>query len=362
MLIFLISLGIFIFFVIIYDKKAVPIFLYHNVNNISAVKPEIFEKHLKIIKDLGMNTATMKEFFEKKVKKNTVLITFDDGYYDNYKYVFPLLKKYNMKATIFLNTLYIKEKRENDVEIEKAGKVFLDAMKRYIKYGDGTTEQYMTWEEIKEMFESGLVDFHAHSHKHTPMFNGDKILGISKKENMDNDDLYLYGKLEEGYPIFSKRGEYSGKATLIKKEFFEIFREYYLKNLKEILDEKELLKRAQKYIDENKFYFHIESDAEYENRIKEEYILNKSLIEKNLKNEVLFFCWPWGHRSKDTIKILKKYGVIGFISTKKGTNSLNPDWDLIRRIELRKYTPKKFKLNLLVARNLILGKIYTWIS
>lgn len=35
---------------------------------------------------------------------------------------------------------------------------------------------------------------------------------------------------------------------------------------------------------------------------------------------------------------------------------------MIRRIELRKYTPEKFKINLLVTRNLVLGKIYGWIS
>ena len=86
------------------------------------------------------------------------------------------------------------------------------------------------------------------------------------------------------------------------------------------------------------------------------------LIEKNLGNQVKFFCWPWGHRSKETIKILKELGVVGFISTKKGTNSMKPNWDMIRRIELRKYTPEKFKINLLVTRNLVLGKIYGWIS
>jgi len=68
------------------------------------------------------------------------------------------------------------------------------------------------------------------------------------------------------------------------------------------------------------------------------------------------------NRSKETIKILKELGVVGFISTKKGTNSMKANWDMIRRIELRRYTPEKFKINLLIARNLILGKIYGWIS
>lgn len=361
-MIYLIILGLIIFTIIFYNKKAVPIFLYHQVNNLSNVKPELFEEHLKIIKSLEMKTATITEYFEKKVTKNTVLITFDDGYYDNFKYVFPLLKKYNMKATIFLNTLYIGNDRENNTKIDTNFNTNLKAIKKYMETGNGSTEQYMSWEEIKLMYDSGLVDFQAHSHKHMPIFTNNKILGFTKKEKMDSTDLYLYGKLENDFPIFRKRGEYTGKATIIKKEFFQIFREYYLKNLKNKFKEKELLKEAQKFINKNKIYFHLETDGEYENRIKEEYLKNKDLIEKNVGNKVLFFCWPWGHRSKETMKVLKKYGVKGFISTKKGTNNLLPNWNLIRRIELRKYTTNKFKLNLLVARNLILGKIYGWLS
>lgn len=52
----------------------------------------------------------------------------------------------------------------------------------------------------------------------------------------------------------------------------------------------------------------------------------------------------------------KTLGVKGFITTKKGTNSYSPNWDMIRRIELRKFTPEKFKINLMAGRNLLLGK------
>ena len=41
---------------------------------------------------------------------------------------------------------------------------------------------------------------------------------------------------------------------------------------------------------------------------------------------------------------------------------MTANWDMIRRIELRNYSVKKFKINLLLTRNLILGKIYGWIS
>lgn len=348
--------------IIFYNKKGIPIFLYHQVNPLSNVTPELFEEHLKIIEKLNMNTLTISEYYSKKPSKNSILITFDDGYFDNYKYVFPLLKKYNMKATIFLNTLYIADKREFEPKIELNYEANYEAIKNFLKSGIGFSEQYLSWEEIKEMYDSGLLDFQAHSHKHTAMFTDSKILDFSKKDKMDYTDIYLYGEAEDNFPIFSKRGEYTGPALIIKKDFFYIFKNFFNEQLVNITDKKQQLIAAQNFIDINKKYFSKETEEEYIKRIQNEFLENKNLIEKKIGNNVQFFCWPWGHRNNRTIKILKNLGVIGFISTKKGTNSPEANWDMIRRIELRNYTVSKFKLNLFVARNLILGKIYGFLS
>ena len=360
----LIIIVILFILLLVFNKSAVPIFLYHQVNPISSnVSPKTFEEHLKIIKKYNMETITISEYYNNKINKNSILLTFDDGYYDNFKYVFPLLKKYNMKATIFLNTLYIMDKRENEPEIKDNNTVNLEAMKKYIENGKATINQYMSWEEIKEMYDSGLIDFQAHSHKHMAIFKDIKIEGLTKRDGMEAPELYLYGELEDNFPVFAKRGEYSGKAKIIKREFFKTFKNFYEENIEnKITDKNEILKKCQEFIDKNTEYFSDEGQADYRKRIEEDYLENKKLIEKNLGNQVKFFCWPWGHRSKETIKILKELGVVGFISTKKGTNSMEPNWHMIRRIELRRYTPEKFKINLLIARNLILGKIYGWIS
>lgn len=348
--------------VFISQGRGVPVFLYHQVNNLSNITPEIFEEHLKILKEKNMNTITMSEYGEKKTSKNSILITFDDGYYDNYKIVFPLLKKYNMKATIFLNTLYIGEKRWGETKIEKSGMANYNAIKKYNVLGNGTTEQYLTWSEIKEMYESGLVDFQAHSHKHMAEFKSLDFEGVFKEDSFDPTDVFLYGDVEEGFPKFPKRGEYSGPGIIINKEFFKKFRDFYISNLKD-KNEKEIKTLGQEYIDEHiEPYILPETEKEAEKRIREEYTENKTLIEKNLGNEVKYFCWPWGHRNKKVIEILKTMGVKGFVTTKKGTNSYSPDWDMIRRIELRKFTPNKFRINLMVGRNLILGKIYGIVS
>ena len=190
MMIFILIIFALIILLILFNKRAVPVFLYHQVNPISSnVSPEIFEEHLKII------------------------------------------KKYNMKATIFLNTLYIMDKRENEPEIKDNNTVNLEAIKRYIQNGNANINQYMSWEEIKEMYDSGLIDFQAHSHKHMAIFTNTKIEGLTKKDRMEAPELYLYGELEDDYPIFAKRGEYSGKAKIIKKEFFNIFKNFYKENI-----------------------------------------------------------------------------------------------------------------------------------
>lgn len=354
---------IFIIIVIIYFRnKGVPMFLYHQVNSLSNVTPELFEEHLKILKEKNMNTITLKEYGDGNIPNNSFLITLDDGYYDNYSVVFPLLKKYNMKATVFLNTMYIKDKREEKTEILLNGEANYQAMKRFLETGDGRTEQYMSWEEIKEMYESGLVDFQAHSHKHTAVFVSDKIEGFFQGDERDITDLYLYGEIKKGYPKFPKRGEYASKAIIIDRKFFEVFKDFYDRELVDKA-EKEKIKLAQEFIDREKNrYFKYENEEEFYSKVKEEFLLNKKLIEENLKNRVEYFCWPWGHRNKKIVELLKEEGVKGFVTTKKGTNGRIPNYEMIRRVELRKFTPEKFKINLFLTRNYILGKIYGWLS
>lgn len=68
-----------------------------------------FEAHLKAIKQHGYTPITPQQLYEayylnKALPAKPILITFDDGYYDNYSYGYPLLQKYDMQATIFLIT------------------------------------------------------------------------------------------------------------------------------------------------------------------------------------------------------------------------------------------------------------------
>lgn len=96
------------------NEQMVPILGYHGIlpsnlnsgNNELIINTETFEEQLKTLKKLNYKTLSLDEYYCWKIGKckkphRSVLITFDDGYMNNYDYAFPLLKKYNMKAVVF---------------------------------------------------------------------------------------------------------------------------------------------------------------------------------------------------------------------------------------------------------------------
>ncbi len=355
---------IFLILIFLYFRnKGIPAVLYHQINSSSNVDKDLFEKHIKYLSDNGYKGITISDYINKSFDKydKNIMITFDDGYYDNYANAFPILKKYNMKATIFLNTFFIKdEKRKEITEIKESRVANYEAIKNYNLTGDASSWQYMTWEEIKEMEESGIIDFQAHSHKHAPIFSDLSLKGFYEEKSTDSSDLYLYGnEIEMGTPIFSKRGECSTKGYKINEEFFKVFSKFYQENK----EKDNLINLSQEFV-KSRIGVDIieESLEEAEKRIFEEGLKNKEIIEGKLNKEVSSFCWPWGHKSELGIKALEKAGYKSFVTTKKGTNSIWGNNLKIRRIELRNFTLKKFILNIKINRNLILGRLYELIS
>ncbi len=105
------------------NKRSVKILLYHRIcehesgtfKNNSRVTPSAFHRQIKYLHDNGYSFISLQEI-AACVKNNellpykTVAITFDDGYRDNYLNAWPVLKKYNVPATIFVTTSFIKGK------------------------------------------------------------------------------------------------------------------------------------------------------------------------------------------------------------------------------------------------------------
>ena len=133
----------------------IPILLYHDFvttvpdsdpDNFSYINtPQSFEENVKTLVENGYTFMSFKELNDSingttNLPSKPILITMDDGYFSNYEYIYPILQKYNVKASIFTVT-------------DKIGKEI-----------DG--KKYLGWEQCKEMQDSGLVGIFSHSKRH----------------------------------------------------------------------------------------------------------------------------------------------------------------------------------------------------
>jgi peptidoglycan/xylan/chitin deacetylase (PgdA/CDA1 family) len=139
-------------------SSPVPVLTYHRVlpyKSALSVTLDEFEHHLHWLKDKGFHTLSSQEFQqaltgEKEVERG-LIITFDDGYRDNWYLAAPLLQKYGMNALIFVITGSIKECKERPI---RGG---------WLEEGD---ERFLSWREISAMVDSGIFEVHSHTHSH----------------------------------------------------------------------------------------------------------------------------------------------------------------------------------------------------
>ena len=97
-------------------RREMPILMYHRLVEHPSEQGvhgtwttvQMFERHLRLIQRMGFETLTFKDFQDKGFMhrfnpgRKYLMITADDGYQDNLTRMLPLLKKYNMKATVYV--------------------------------------------------------------------------------------------------------------------------------------------------------------------------------------------------------------------------------------------------------------------
>ena len=166
--------------------KSIPVVMYHHVSPAGKglnIRPEIFDDHLRTLRRTGWRTLSGNEFLQylenNEIPKKCVLLTFDDGFVNNYLYAYPLLKKYNMKAMIFVATSFIE-----DVDIRRDSlRLFSHKEAWDLAYTERRSEVICTWKELEEMEDSGIFDIQSHGHSHnTPRYLKEKKYAELKED------------------------------------------------------------------------------------------------------------------------------------------------------------------------------------
>ncbi|VVB59223.1 Polysaccharide deacetylase [uncultured archaeon] len=329
------------------DKPGVPVIMYHSIgiqnnmwqwNNLICPYP-IFENQLRWMQKKKFHTISLQHLYDYmkngvRLPKNSIILTFDDSYLDNWVFAYPLLKKYGFQATIYVNPEFIDPRNIIRKNLD-------DVWKKDVKLDELETSGYLSWNELRKMETEGFVDIQSHTMSHTwyPINNNiidfrnpdDSYIWMTWNENptekpflqMDNKKIVRYGQ-----PVYE-----SGRAIGIKRFFPD-------KNLNEYMINyvtqkggndffrsenwrKELFEIVGKYKEKNQLEERYESEEEYEKRIFYELQVSKNIIETKLDKKVKFLCWPGGAVTTTALNIASE---IGYLSSTTGR-----DLDNIRK-------------------------------
>ncbi len=154
----------------------VPILMYHYIsvppkgsNRIRrdlSVWPSRFEEQMHFLATHGYHTITLEDLAlylleGKPLPPKPIVLTFDDGYLDNYQNAFPVLKKYGFKGVFFVITDFV----------------------------TGRYKGYMTWDELKKMADAGMaIESHSRNHADLRRRSYDYLVwqALGSKEAIEN--------------------------------------------------------------------------------------------------------------------------------------------------------------------------------
>lgn len=138
-----------------YKPVTMAVIMYHGVHSSQShecdfvITTQAFEQDLIYLKENGYNSVVMADLIGfvyngTPLPENPVMLTFDDGYYNNYLNAYPLLLEYDFKGVVSII----------GAETEKYSSL------------DENSENYshITWEQMAEMQDSGHVEFQNHSY------------------------------------------------------------------------------------------------------------------------------------------------------------------------------------------------------
>lgn len=312
-----------------------PVFYYHSVAprkfenwafNFLTLPTANFEAQLALLRKKGFRTLFMKEWLDirKAANKTTgkeVCLTFDDGLLDNWVYAFPLAKKYGMKFTLFVALEYIDHRDIIRPTLE-------DVWKGKVKEEDLNALGFVSWQELRLMQDSGVVDIQSHTMTHDKFPASGRITGFyyggangvypTLNAFPEIKPFYLADwdfnkKLPWGTPVFEENSAVTVRKQYINTQLVHEITEKAVEfNLRQkdhrLVFEKEARRIYGRYQENQEVIVGAETEQEYQQRLQYEIIHSKKTLEEKLGKTIDFLCWPHGDNTLEAHKMARDNG------------------------------------------------------
>ncbi len=178
-------------------QGGVPVLNYHQINdrdhNALTLSTAEFDAQMHYLASNGYHAITTKELADHlengaALPEKPILLTFDDGYIDNYENAYPILQKYGLKGSIFIITDYL-----------------------------NVYPNYLTWEIAQEMQNSGIIDIECHTMTHVPLSELDSAEDL-QHEAVDSKQAIETHLQKEVTSIAYPCGAYNDEVQRIVQE------------------------------------------------------------------------------------------------------------------------------------------------
>lgn len=145
-------------------SRDVPVLMWHNLAEESSgdmtISVDTFRAQIEALHEAGFKTVSLQQLYDyvhfgTELPEKPIVLTFDDGYFSNYEYAFPILQEYDMQATIFA--------------------IGVSVGKDTYKDTDHAMTPHFGADEVREMVDSGLISVQSHTfdmHQWPPFEDG----------------------------------------------------------------------------------------------------------------------------------------------------------------------------------------------
>ncbi len=352
------------------SPQMVPIVVYHSIADPHehvlhrlSLPVKLFERQMAYLHrhgfqavDLGTIQAHLAD--GRALPDKAVGITFDDGYLDNWVHAYPILKRYGMKATLFVTTDFIEPGETVRPTLEQ---VWSGEQRQQDLQWWG----HVSWPELERMQASGVIDVQSHTvthnwyfgastvvdfhHPHSDYYWLDWLANPGEKHAWLNQDFRA--RIPLGRPVYTHQQTLLGRryrddpdiaaacvqhvATHGGREFFRA--RDWRQQLHGVVD-------AQRRSAGDAGA--LESPAEYQARIVEELSGSRRIIEERLGKAVDLLCWPCGDYSPALQQLALECGYRATVNVAKVTNRRGDDPHELRRLVFEQDYTGLFRLPL----------------
>jgi peptidoglycan/xylan/chitin deacetylase (PgdA/CDA1 family) len=183
-------------------QRVVPILMYHRIDYVTAstpavtkaltVSPEVFRHEMKWLKRHGYHTITQRSLFNalmcgSHLRRKPIVVTFDDGYRDVYRYASPVIKRLGMHATSYVITERI----------------------------SGDDHSFLSWKQVRR-FERRGVEIGSHTVSHAALTS---LSDASALAELVRSRRKLERKLDHRVPWLAyPYGDYDARIELLAKK------------------------------------------------------------------------------------------------------------------------------------------------